>query len=149
MKKHGKFWPKSASRWTLALALAGLCACSRTQRVKAGQEFQMGQFKARVEGVSVYTRAHQGVPLEVEILLRCDGGNRFDRMDFGEAVSRKGKLTFKTSGGWSDRVWLLRRGDDARQFAIQANPPLGSKGYVLTIGNPYGKPDKYEVDLGR
>ncbi len=114
-----------------------------------GETFRMGEFRLRVQSVQVEDRRHQGVPLDVEIRLSCDGGNRFDRMDFADALSRKGRVYLRAEGGWRKRLSLSASGDDARALVAHAYPPPGSRGYVLTLGNPYGSPRQFQVDLGR
>lgn len=109
---------------------------------------RLGAFTLRATSVDVYSRAHQGVPLEVEVLFRLAGGNRFDRADFAETLSRRG-LRFRSREGWQDRVWLLGRDDTFQTLVLHANPPAGSHGYTLEIGNPYGEPRLYLLDLGR
>jgi len=132
----------------LALLLAASCA-EPPRRVGLQQDMPMGPFTLRAEEVKAFSRAHQGVPWQVEVAFSLTGGNRFDRADFAERVSRSGKLKFRTSDGWRDRGWLLRRGDEAQVFYVQTNPPLGSHGYTLEIGNPYGHPSAYLLDLGQ
>jgi hypothetical protein len=136
---------------SLVLALLLLVAgCAEPpKRVGVQQDMAMGPFILRAEEVRAYSRAHQGVPWQVEVAFTLSGGNRFDRSDFAERVSRGGKLRFQTSDGWRDRAWLLRRGDEAQVFYIQTTPPLGSHGYTLEIGNPYGHPSAYLLDLGQ
>ena len=142
-------------RVSLSAALAAvvlLSGCSHQARARVGQDLQLGPYVLRVTSVEAYTRAHQGVPFEVEMRVRCDGGNRFERMDFAEKLSRTGRIRFSTAQGWRERGWLLARGDDFHDFVIHANPPLQSKGMMLEIGNPYAKarePDLILVDLGR
>jgi hypothetical protein len=65
---------------------------------------------------------------------------------------KKGRAYVRTSSGWRDRVWVLARGEQAQDFIVHANPPLGSSGFVLEIGNPYAQgdePERFIVDLGR
>jgi hypothetical protein len=135
------------------LALTALSwGCSQEKSARLGEQLRMGPFTLRVTSVDAYTRGHQGVPFEVEVRVTCDGGNRFERMDFADTLSKKEKIYFSTSGGWRDRAWMLARGDDNRDFVLHANPPLDSKGFVLDIGNPYAKwdePGRILVDLGR
>jgi hypothetical protein len=133
----------------LLLLLALSAGCSRPQQVALREEMRLGQFRLRVVSVEVYTRDHQGVPLEVEVQFSLNGGNRFDRADFAENVSRHGRLYFRTAAGWRQRVWMLSRGDNFGTLVLHANPPRNSRGYVLEIGNPYGSPSKFVVDLGR
>ena len=109
----------------------------------------MGQFVLRADSVEVYSREHQGLPLEVTIHFTVGGGNRFDRLDFAETVSRDGRIHITSSTGWRDRCWLLGEGEDQRNARVQANPPRGSRGYTLEIGNPYGEPKRFVLDLGR
>lgn len=109
----------------------------------------MGKFVLRADSVEAYGRAPQGVPWEVKVLFSLEGGNRFERYDFAEAVSRKGRVYFTTSAGWRDRYWLSGAGDEHRTLHLFAYPPLESRGYTLEIGNPYGEPRRFIVDLGR
>ncbi len=149
MRERSKSWPKFVRVAALGIAAAAVLACSHVVRTRMGETFTMGDFHLRVESATAEDRRYQGVPLDVEIRLSCDGGNRFDRMDLAEALSKKGRVYFRTEGGWRERLYLLSRGDDARALVAHAYPPQGSKGYVLTLRNPFGKPDQIEVDLGR
>ena len=130
----------------LALAAA---ACASPERVQIGQVMRMGQFVLRADSVEVYSREHQGVPLEVMVHFTVGGGNRFDRLDFAETVSRRGRIYITSSAGWRDRCWLLGEGEDRRNARLQANPPRGSRGYTLEIDNPYGEPKRFILDLGK
>lgn len=134
------------------LALAGLlalAACAQpAQPVAMDQDMKMGPFTLRAVEARAYSRAHQGVPWEVEVVFTLDGGNRFEREDFLETVSRRSKVYLTTAGGKPERVWLLAHSEDRRSVYLQGNPPLGSKGYAVEIGNPYGKPAAYRLDLG-
>jgi len=131
----------------LALAAGAAWGCATPERVQIGQVMRMGQFVLRADSVRVYSREHQGVPLEVEVLFTLGGGTRFDRLDFTEAVSRKGRVYLTTSAGWRDRCWLSGIGEDQREARLTANPPRGSSGYTLGIGNPYGEPKRFVLDL--
>lgn len=132
----------------LLLALAAW-ACAKPERVQMGQVMRMGQFVLRADSVQVYSREHQGVPLEVKVVFTLGGGNRFDRLDFAEAVARQGRVYLMTSAGWRDRCWFAGEGDDQRSAHVIGNPPRGSSGYSLEIGNPYGEPKRFILDLGR
>lgn len=132
-----------------ALMLLAIAGCSEPEHVAMQQDMHLGKFTLRAVSVSEYSRAHQGVPWEVEVIFSLDGGNRFDRSDFTNDVSRHGGVYFRTSAGWRDRVWLLQRGDDIRFVVVQANPPPDSHGYTIEIGNPYGEPSEFLLDLGR
>jgi hypothetical protein len=149
--------PASGNGMRVALA-AGIVAVllsgcgSQELRVRKGEDIRMGPYTLRVTSADSYSRAHQGVPWEVEIKIECKGGNRFERIDFTEALSRRGKVHFSNGEGWRERSWLLARGDDRSDFVIHANPPTDSTGMVLEISNPYGgggNPDRILVDLGR
>lgn len=142
-------WRRACLRTLALAALAGLLACAGEVRPAAvQQDMAMGPFTLRAVSVEAYSRAHQGVPWEVQVMFTLTGGNRFDRAEFAETVSRRG-ISFQTSDRWHDRGWLLARGDDRTVFALQVNPPLGSHGYTVQIPNPYGKPAAYLLDLGR
>jgi hypothetical protein len=150
MSKPGASWRRCAEVWLLlALAAAATAGCAKPERVQVGQVMRMGQFVLRADSVRVYSREHQGVPLEVEVLFTLGGGTRFDRLDFTEAVSRKGQVYLSTSAGWRDRCWLSGIGEDQREARLTANPPRGSGGYTLEIGNPYGEPKRFVLDLGK
>ena len=131
-----------------ALLLAG---CSREVRVRVGDEIRMGAFTLRVTSVDSYSREHQGVPWEVVIEVECSGGNRFERLDFAETLSRRGRIHFSTAERFHERAWLIRKSDDAAEFDIHLNPPQASKGMTLEFSNPrpkFGEPDRFVVDLG-
>jgi hypothetical protein len=147
MKLHVLSRRNCLSAAAALLLLADGCA-KPPQRVAMQEDMRMGSFTLRATDVSVYSRAHQGVPLEIAVMFRISGGNRFDRSDFAETISRRYRLTFRTANGWEDRSWLLARDQEYSTFAAQANPPLGSKGYTLEIGNPYGEPAAFLIDLG-
>jgi|SRR6516164_5616130 hypothetical protein len=137
--------------WALALVVM-LAGCSRQARVRVGQDVRFGPYTLRVTSVEAYTREHQGVPFEVEIRVRCEGGNQFERRDFTDDLSKGAKIYFSTAQGWRERGWLLARGYDYRDFLIQVNPPPQSTGMMLEIGNPNPgaeEPDKLVIDLGR
>lgn len=126
-----------------------LAGCSGPpQRVALQQDMQMGPFTLQATSIEAYSRSHQGVPWEVAVSFSLSGGNRFDRADFADRVSRRGPITFLTSDGWRDRTWLLTRSEDCTTLVMHANPPLGSHGYTVEIGNPYGEPSKFVLDLG-
>lgn len=132
----------------LLAAAAGACIAPPT-KVAVGQDMPMGGFVLRAESVRAYSRAHQGVPWEVEVRFTVTGGNKFERDDFAEAVNRRGKVIVRAANGWHDRGWLLYRDEARTRYAMQVNPPLGSQGYTVEIGNPYGKPVRYLLDLGQ
>jgi hypothetical protein len=140
---------------SLSAALAAsvlLSGCSHEARARVGQDLPFGPYVLRVTSVEAYTRAHQGVPFEVEMRVRCEGGNRFEPMDFAEKLSRTERIHFSTAQGWRERGWLLARGDDFHDFVIHASPLVQSTGMMLEIGNPYAKvrePNSILVDLGR
>jgi len=110
---------------------------------------RMGQFVLRADSVEVYSREHQGVPLEVKVLFTLGGGNRFDRLAFAETISRKGRVYLTTSAGWRDRCGFGGVGEDQRIAQVLGYPPRGSSGYSLEIGNPYGEPKRFILDLGK
>jgi hypothetical protein len=114
-----------------------------------GQVMRMGQFVLRADSVEVYSRQHQGVPLEVKVFFTIGGGNRFDRLEFAETVSRKGRVYLVAASGWRDRCWLSGAGEDQRAAHVIGNPPPGSSAYSLEIGNPYGEPRRFILDLGK
>jgi hypothetical protein len=129
--------------------LALLAGCSGPQpHVALQQDMRMGPFTLQATSANAYSRSHQGVPWEVAVSFSLSGGNRFDRAAFADQVSRRGPILFQTSDGWRDRSWLLTRGEDCSTLVMHANPPLGSHGYTVEIGNPYGKPSKFVLDLG-
>jgi hypothetical protein len=138
---------RCAEAWLLLALAAG--GCARPERVQLGQVMRMGQFVLRADSARVYSREHQGVPLEVEVLFTLGGGNRFDRLDFTETVSSRGRVYIITSAGWRERCWLSGIGEDQREARLTANPPRGSSGYALEIGNPYGQPKRFILDLGK
>lgn len=142
-------WRRCAEAWLLALACVAAGACEKPERVEIGQVMRMGQFVLRADSVEVYSRQHQGVPLEVQVHFTIGGGNRFDRLDFAETLSRKGGIHISASTGWRDRCWLLGEGDDQRNAYVQGNPPLGSSGFTLDIRNPYGEPRRFILNLGK
>jgi hypothetical protein len=133
------------------VSLAGFAtaACAKPEPVQMGQVMRMGQFVLRADSVDVYSRAHQGVPLEVKVFFTVGGGNRFDRLEFAETVSRKGRVFLVTSAGWRNRCWLSGIGEDQRRAYVVGNPPLDSRGYSLEIGNPYDEPKRFILDLGK
>lgn len=133
----------------LAAALAGAWSCTRPAQARIGQTIEMGPFRVRVESVEVVDRRHQSVPVEVRVRLTCDGGNRFERMDFADLLSRKGKAYLRAADGWNERLHFMSSGDDARSMTLTGYPKEDRRGYVLSLGNPYGKPSRVEVDLGR
>lgn len=141
----------SRRRCAEALVLLTLAtgACTKPERVQMGQVMRMGQFVLRADSVQVYSREHQGVPLEVKVVFTLGGGNRFDRVDFAEAVARRGRVYLITSAGWRDRCWFAGEGDDQRSAYVIGTPPRGSSGYSLDIGNPYGEPKRFILDLGK
>jgi hypothetical protein len=114
-----------------------------------GQVMRMGQFVLRADSVQVYSRQHQGVPLEVKVVFTLGGGNRFDRNEFAETISGKGHVYLVTSAGWRDRCGFASAGEDQRTAEVYGRPPRGSSGYTLEIGNPYGEPKRFILDLGR
>lgn len=135
-----------------ALALIGLLALAAcmepAQPVAMQQDMVMGPFTLRAVQARAYSRAHQGVPWEVEVVFTLEGGNRFEREDFIDTVSRRSKVYFTSDSGRAERTWLLPHSEDRRLVDLHAYPPLGSKGYAVEIGNPYGKPRAYRLDLG-
>lgn len=149
MTRHERFWRRSGKAAALAAALAGLWSCAQPARVRMRETLEMGKFRVRVESVTVEDRRHQGVPVEVRVRLNCDGGNRFERMDFAETMNRKGKAWLMSEEGWRERVSFLTSGEDARALVLQAYPPRDMRNYVLRIDNPYGKPKRLEVELVR
>ncbi|MFC3071117.1 hypothetical protein [Phenylobacterium soli] len=132
----------------LAAVLALACCAPQPTPAVMGEDMAMGPFTLRAVSAASYSRAHQGVPWEVEVRFTVAGGNRFERDDFANAVNRKG-LRVHDAAGWSERGWLLWRNDERTLFAVQVNPPAEGHGYVAEIHNPYGKPAVYRVDLGR
>ncbi len=150
MRKRGRSWRRFSSEGALAVAGATLLACSQAVcHARMGERFTVGEFRLSVQSVTAEDRRHQGVPLDVEIRLSCDGGNRFDRMDLAGVLSRKGRVYLRAKGGWRERLYLSTSGEDARAMVAHAYPPTGSQGYVLSLSNPYGQPEQIEVDLGR
>ena len=150
MAGRGTTRRRCADAWLL-LVLAGTAtaACAKPERVQVGQVMRMGQFVLRADSVQVYSREHQGVPLEVKVIFTLGGGNRFDRLDFAEAVARRGRVYLVTSAGWRDRCWITGVGEDQRTLEVLGHPPRGSRGYSLDIGNPYGEPKRFILDLGQ
>ena len=150
MWKPGVLRRRCVEAWLIVgLAASAAAACAKPERVQIGQVMRMGQFVLRADAVDVYSRAQQGVPLEVKVLFTVGGGNRFDRLEFAETVSRKGRVFLVTTAGWRDRCWLSGIGEDQRSAYVVGNPPLDSRGYSLEIGNPYGEPRRFVLDLGR
>lgn len=147
MSRPGVSWRRCVEASLLLALAAG--ACAKLERVQIGQVMRMGQFVLRADSVEIYSRAHQGVPLEVTVLFTVGGGGRFDRNDFLEAVSREGRVYMTTSAGWRDRCWLSGVGEDQRAAYVSGNPPPGSRAYSLEIGNPYGEPKRFVLDLGK
>jgi hypothetical protein len=150
MSKPGASWRRCADACLiLALSAVATSGCAEPERVRMGQVMRMGQFVLRPDTVSVYSRAHQGVALEVTVEFTLGGGNRFDRIDFTEAVSSKGRVYLASSTGWRQRCWLSGVGEDLRAARVVGTPPGGSSGYTLEIGNPYGEPKRFVLDLGK
>jgi hypothetical protein len=150
MRRRDKSCQKFSSKVALALAMVSLLGCSQaTYHAHMRETFTVGEFHLYVESVTAEDRRHQGVPLDVEIRLSCDGGNRFDRMDLAEALNKKGRVYFRANGGYRERLYLFTAGEDARELVTHAYPPPGSQGYVLRLGNPYGQHEQIEADLGR
>ena len=147
MSRPGASWRGCASAAIVTVLLAA--ACAKPARVQIGQVMRMGQFVLRADSVEVYSLAHQGVPLEVKVLFTLGGGNRFDRLEFAETVSGKGRVYLVAATGWRDRCWLSGIGDDQRSAHAVCNPPAGSRGFTLDIGNPYGEPKRFVLDLGK
>jgi len=150
MSTPGVSWRHCAEAWLL-LAVVGTAtaACAKPERVQIGQVMTLGQYVLRADAVRVYSRAHQGVPLEVKVEFTLGGGNRFDRLEFTEAVSREGRVYLTTSNGWRQRCWLLGVVEDQRQAEVVGTPPKGSSGFTLEIGNPYGEPKRFILELGK
>ena len=150
MWRPGASW-RGCAETGLVLVCAGLAivACAKPERVQMGQVMRMGQFVLRADSVRVYSREHQGVPLEVEVLFTLGGGHRFDRLEFTETVSRKGRVYLTTSSGWREPCWLSGIGEDQRAARLTGNPPQDGSGYTLDIGNPYGEPERFILDLGK
>ncbi len=149
MPVRAKLWRNWAKGLGCLLLLLAVAACTKPQPVVAmEQDMHLGRFTLRAVSVNAYSRAHQGVPWEVEVRFSLSGGNRFDRADFANEVSRAG-VYFRTAAGWHDRTWLLRRGDAVDTLVLQANPPPSSGGYSVEIRNPYGEPSGFLIDLGK
>jgi hypothetical protein len=149
MSRPGVSWWRCVEPWALLAAALAAAACQEPERVQIGQVMRMGQYVLRADAVRVYSRAHQGVPLEVKVEFTLGGGNRFDRLEFAETVSSKGQVFLAASGGWRERCWLSGVGEDQRQAEVVGNPPDGSTGFTLEIGNPYGEPKRFVLDLGK
>ena len=150
MSTPGASWRRCAEAWLLLAAVGtATAACAKPERVQIGQVMRMGQFVLRADSVQVYSREHQRVPLEVKVLFTLGGGNRFDRLDFAEAVSRKGRVYLTTSAGWRDQCGFDSVGEDQRTVEVLGWPPRGSSGFALEIGNPYGEPKRFVLDLGK
>ena len=132
----------------LALAGAWAGACAKPERIQMGQVMRMGQFVLRADDVEVSSRPYGDV-LDVKVTFTVGGGNRFDRLEFTETVSRKGRVYITAAGGWKTPSWLSSGPGDVRNAFVFAYPPRGSHGYTLEIGNPYGEPKRFIVDLGR
>ena len=149
MRKRGRYWRRFSSAIAL-VAVAFLSACSKApRRLRIGETFAMGEFRLAVQSVTVLDRRHQGVPVDVEIRLTCYGGNRFQRMDLANALSRKSPAYFTTNGGWRERLFFSTSGEQGTILLAHVYPPVGSRGYVLTLVNTYGQREHIEVDLGR
>jgi hypothetical protein len=152
MSTPGASWRRCAEAWLLLAAVAtATAACAKPERVQIGQVMRMGPFVLRADSARVYHLDRRGVPpeLEVEVTFTIGGGNRFDRNDFAEAVSRKGRVYLTTGSGWRDRCALVAVHDDKRTGEVHGRPPDGSSGYSLEIGNPYGEPKRFILDLGK
>lgn len=148
MRKRGRYWPRFSS--VALVVMAFLPACSKpAHRLRVGETLAAGEFHLAVQSVRVLDRRHQGVPVDVEIRLSCDGGNRFQRMDLADALSRKNPAYFTASGGWRERLFFSTSGEQGNILLAHAYPPVGSRGYVLTLINPDGRRERIEVDLGR
>ena len=116
-----------------------------------GQTMRMGQFVLRADSARVYYRDRRGVPpeLEVKVVFTVGGGNRFDRNDFADAITFKGRVYLTAASGWRDRCAFAAVSDDKRTGEVYGRPPDGSRGFTLEIGNPYGEPKRFILDLGK
>lgn len=148
MTRQGRFWLRFAEGAVLAAALAAIVSCGETRRARTGETIEMGQFRLRVASIEVEDRRHQGVAVEVRVRLTVDGGNRFERMDFSDRLNAA-RMYLETGDGWRQRVYAIMSGEDARGILLSAYPGTDRRGYVLSLGNPGGRPSRVEVDLGR
>jgi len=110
-----------------------LAGCSQDVPTHMGEDMRTGPYTLRVVSVDGYSRAHQGVPYEVTIRVECDGGNRFERMDFTEALSRRRRILFTTAQGYREHGWMLAKGDDFHEFTIYVYPAAESSGMKLAF----------------
>ncbi len=149
MKPPGRSWPRFSDAILLAAALFAASCGHSTRQVRVGETFTVGNFALRVQSINVADRRHQGVELDVEIRLSCDGGNRFDRIDFADSISRSGRVYLRAQSGWRERLYLSTWGESAAELVAHAYPPADARGLVLSIRNPSGEPGEFEVDLGR
>lgn len=140
-------WPRPFREPLILAALLALAACQAPPTpVALGDPMPMGPFVLKAVSAEAYSRAHQGVPWEVQVMFTLEGGNRFERDDFANAVNHKG-IVVRDAAGWSERGWLLWRNQERDLFAVQANPPKEGHAYTLRIANPYGKPAAYQIEL--
>lgn len=132
-------------------AAAAVCAgaCAKPERVQMGQVMRMGQFVLRADSMAIEYVYYRDNPLEVHVYFTLGGGNRFDRAEFSEVVSRRGPVFITTSAGWRQRGWLSCGEQEWRTLHLVASAPRGSSGYALEIGNPYGEPRRFILDLGK
>jgi hypothetical protein len=132
-------------------AAAAVCAgaCAKPERVQMGQVMRMGQFVLRADSVQTHSRDSRYRPLEVRVVFTLGGGNRFDRLGFAEAVTYKSRVYLNTSAGWRDRCAFGWIDEDLRTIHVSGYPPGGSSGFTLEIGNPYGEPRRFILDLGK
>lgn len=144
MTRRARFWLRFAETAGLLLVLS----CGPPRQARVGETVEMGPFRVRVESVEVEDRRHQGVELEMRVRLSVDGGNRFERMDFADRMNRA-RAYLEAADGWRQKVWVLTSGEDARSIALAGYPGKDRRGYRLSLGNPYGKPSRVEVELGR
>ena len=147
MPRPGGSWPGFASAVIVAAFLA--TGCSKPERIQVGQVMRMGQFVLRADRVEAERSFTASMPLEVRVHFTIGGGNRFDRVEFTETVSSRGRVVMSSATGWRIPCWLSGTDDDMRHASVVTHPPLGSSGYSLEIGNPYGEPRRFILDLGK
>jgi hypothetical protein len=150
MKWRDRSWRKFSNGVIIAAAAGFLLGCSEpAQLVPMRKTFAVGQFRLQVVSVNVEDRRHNGLQLDVEIRLSYEGRNRFDRLDFADALNKEGRPYLRARGGWRERIYLATRRDDTSELVGHGYPPFSSQGYVMGLRNPYGKRELIEVDLGR
>jgi hypothetical protein len=143
----------SRSHWSSLLLLAAALAVSACRPpepvpVQMGQPMHMGDFYLRAATVELRRDLRYGGPDKLTVTFALSGGSRFDRMEFIGRVAQQG-VFLRSASGWRDRYSLDDSTDDQESPRLVAEPPRGSHGFKVEIGNPYGSPPGFIVDLGQ